>query len=587
MGVAGPTLAVVKVSRLADVAWNRVLRRDVESTIRLGGQVERLPRGGAAALADDVAAARHDLRALDALPAAEDWLLAAFLRDHLTQEVREAERFWYRFPVTPFNLLPLSTYREQVFDAFVWPGDVDRYLSLLDDYVAIVAQLRVTLAEQRKRGIAVPRWAVDTVVETVRGHAGTDLVPAPDRVAVLAPGPRARLVDGARRMTEGPLADAFAALLDDLTTHPAATGVGIGQYPGGAECYAGLVGLHTGLDLSPDQIHAIGLEEVARLTDRIRTELGVVDEAAHRARLSLSPPADVEALFQGHLDRLTPHLPTYFARLPAAPFRLRRLDPVLEGGLTYGFYEPPGADGCGYYHYNGANPPVLQSASLIYHEGLPGHHLQIGRQAENTELHPIRREPTGLRTFALGGYLEGWGEYAAGLCGEIGLYTDPVDAYGRLCLERFQAARLVVDTGMNVLGWSRGHAAAYLPDTEIGPELLRYAVDDPGQALGYHLGHWYLRNLRGDHDPHDFHELVLAEGPLPLTVLGEHVNRQRSAQHQETPATARLISPISTGGALGEAWARLQRPLLPLVEALPGHRVTSAVDEGFGVVTPP
>lgn len=525
------------LGRLADDAWARILRSDPETTIRLGGQVESLPRGGVDALADDVAAARHDLRALDALGGTDDPLLAAFLRDHLTQEVAEAERFWYRFPVTPFNLLPLSIYRDEVFGAFAWPGDVDRYLSLLDDYVAIVAGLRATLAAQRQRGITLPRWALDIVVETVRGHAGADLVPAPDRVAVLAPGPRARLVDGVRRTVDGPLAAAFAGLLDDLTGSPAADGVGIGQYPGGVECYAGLVGLHTGLDLSPDQIHAIGIDEVARLTARIR-DSGIGDEAAYRARVP--PPADVEALFQGHLDRLVPHLPRYFAVLPAAPFRLRRLDAVLEGGLTYGFYEPPGADGCGYYHYNGAKPPVLQSASLIYHEGLPGHHLQIARQAENTALHPIRREPSGLRTFALGGYLEGWGEYAAGLCGEIGLYTDPVDAYGRLCVERFQAARLVVDTGMNVMGWSRSRAGAYLrdvvrlPEPEIGPELLRYAVDDPGQALGYHLGHWYLRRLRADHDPRTFHELVLGEGPLPLEVLGEHVRADDKAREQRS-----------------------------------------------------
>jgi uncharacterized protein (DUF885 family) len=173
--------------------------------------------------------------------------------------------------------------------------------------------------------------------------------------------------------------------------------VGIGQYPGGADCYAGLVTLHTGLDLAPDRIHAIGLEEVARATDRIRTELGVVDEVAHRAALPHVPPADVEALFQGHLDRVLPHLPEYFAVLPAAPFRVRRLDPALEADLTYGYYEPPGADGCGYYRYNGTHPPVVQSATLIYHEGLPGHHLQIARQAENTALHPIRREPNNLR----------------------------------------------------------------------------------------------------------------------------------------------------------------------------------------------
>lgn len=443
--------------------------------MRLGGRVDHLPRGGPGAMTDDAAAAQHDMgRLAEAMPQESDRILAAFLRDHLAQEVREVERFWYRFPVTPFNMLHFSTYREQVLGAMTLsdPAEVEHYLGLLDDYVAVVAELRVTLEEQRRRGITLPGWAMDSVLDTVREHADAcvDLVPAQDRLAELSAGSRGRLVDAARRAVAGPLVDAFAAVLDELNACSPAQGVGIGQYAGGGDCYAGLVGLHTGLDLAPDRVHAIGVEEVARLTERIRMELGVLDEAEYRARLTTgrrAEPADVEALFQGYLDRLVPHLPDYFAVLPSAPFRLRRLDPVLEGGLTYGYYEPPGADGCGYYHYNGANPPMLQAATLIYHEGMPGHHLQIGRQAENSALHPIQREPTGLRTFALNGYLEGWAEYAAGLCEEIGLYTDPADAYGRLCMERFQAARLVVDTGMNVMDWSRERAAAYLRDTTL------------------------------------------------------------------------------------------------------------------------
>jgi uncharacterized protein (DUF885 family) len=244
-------------------------------------------------------------------------------------------------------------------------------------------------------------------------------------------------------------------------------------------------------------------------------------------------PAEVERLFQDHLDRLAPHLPRYFATLPAAPFRLRRLEAALEGGLTYGFYQPPGLDGVGYYHYNGsdlANRPLLQAASVIFHEGMPGHHLQLGRLREATGLHPIRRELSELRTYALNGYLEGWAEYAAGFCEEIGLYDNPLDRYGRLCAERFQAARLVVDTGLNVRGWSRARAAEYLEvygslsPVEIGTEVYRYAVDDPGQALAYHIGHWSLRRLRGGGDPRAFHEAVLRPGPLPLRVLAAHVS---------------------------------------------------------------
>jgi uncharacterized protein (DUF885 family) len=472
---------------------------------------------------------------------------AAFLRDHLEQEAAEAQRFWFRFPVTPYNASPLEAYRSKIFAAAELDTalDADRYLKLLDDYVALVEQLGETLAAQRARGIRLPAWAVPAAVATVGGHADAsdELMVAPDRRSGLARGPAGRLADGVEGVVAGRLAAAWRLLLADLETdaREGGDGVGIGQYPGGRECYAGLIRLHTGLDLSAEQVHAIGLAEVGRITERIRGELGISDESGYRRRLAGDPgmyatsPAEVERLFQRHIDRAMAELPRYFARFPAAPFGLRPLAASLSG-LTYGYYEPPGPGGVGYYHYNVADlpaRPLVQAASVIYHEGMPGHHLQIGRQVENTALHPIRREPTELRTFALNGYMEGWAEYAAGFCDEIGLYADQRDRYGRLSSERFFAARLVVDTGLNVLGWSRERAAAYLQasgflsDIEVSTELLRYAIDDPGQALAYHLGHWHLRQLRGTRDARQFHEAVLAEGPLPLTLLDHHLRSQQ------------------------------------------------------------
>ncbi|HEY3955436.1 MAG TPA: DUF885 domain-containing protein [Streptosporangiaceae bacterium] len=527
------------VQELCDSAWARVLDRDPATAMRCRGQVEALPPGGPAAMEHDVSVAKSALSQL----AGREGLDAAFLRDHLQQEAAEAQRFWYRFPVTPYNASPLGGYRSGIFTAaeLRTAADADRYRKLLDDYLALAEQIGETLAAQRARGIRLPAWAVPAVLATVRGHAdaSAELILAPERLARLAPGPAGRLADGVRRVVQGRLAAAWRRLLDDLDAdaRDGADGAGIGQFPGGQECYAGLIRLHTGLDLSAEEVHAIGLAEVARITERIRGELAISDEPAYRRSLAADPrmyatsSADVERLFGRHIDRAMAELPRYFARLPAAPFRIRPLAAALSG-LTYGYYEPPGADGAGYYHYNVADlpeRPLVQAASVIYHEGMPGHHLQVGRQMENTALHPIRRELTELRTFALNGYLEGWAEYAAGFCDEIGLYADPLDRYGRLSSERFHAARLVVDTGLNVLGWTRDRAAAYLrasgflSDVEVDSEVLRYAVDDPGQALAYHLGHWHLRRLRGTRDARQFHEAVLAEGPLPLTLLDDLV----------------------------------------------------------------
>jgi len=528
-------VAETVVGELADLLWERALARDPLTALRLGRPVESLPPGGREAMERDVAFAVSTLSRL----AGVDGLDAAFLRDHLHQEQAEAQRFWYRFPVTPYNALPLSTYREEIFEAaeLATAADAGRYLSLLNDYAALVEQIGGTMRAQRERGIRLPAWAVPEAVATIRGHAGEAgrLRVAADRCAHLPPGPAGRLTDGAAAIVNGRLADAFRRILDDLAGDERAggEGTGVGQYPGGADCYAGLVGLHTGLDLTAEQLHAIGLAETERITERIRDELGIADEPAYRAKLAADPgmyaasPADVERVFQAHIDRVMPELPRYFSRLPAAPFRLRPLNAEL-GGLTYGYYQPPAGTEAGFYHYNTADlagRPLLQAASVIYHEGLPGHHLQMSLLAGNTALHPIRREQTELRTFALNGYLEGWAEYAAGLCDEIGMYTDPRDRYGRMTSERFFAARMVVDTGLNVLGWSLARAAAclrengFMSEPEIASELLRYAVDDPGQALGYHVGHWYLRELRGSEDLRQFHDAVLGGGPLPLRLL--------------------------------------------------------------------
>ena len=535
------------IGELGDLLWERVLARDPLTALRLGRQVESLPPGGPEAMEQDVSFAVSTLGRFAGIGGVD----AAFLRDHLQQEAAEAQRFWYRFPVTPYNAFPLSAYREEIFEAagLTAAADADRYLSLLSDYAGLVEQIGDTMQAQRERGIRLPAWAVPEAMATIRGHAGAvgSLLVTTDRCARLASGPAGRLTDGVSVIVGGRLAGAFRRILDDLAADERAggEGVGIGQYPGGADCYAGLVSLHTGLDLTAEKVHALGLAETGRITERIRSELGITDEQAYRAALTADPgtyaasPAGVERIFQAHIDRVMPELPRYFSHLPAAPFRLRPLNAELSG-MTYGYYQPPTGTGAGYYHYNTSNlpdRPLLQAASVIYHEGLPGHHLQMSLLAQNTALNPIRREQAELRTFALTGYLEGWAEYAAGLCDEIGMYTDPRDRYGRMTSERFAAMRMVVDTGLNVLGWPLDRAAACLRDSgfmsesEIASELLRYAVDDPGQALGYHVGHWYLRELRGTQDIREFHDAVLASGPLPLRLLQASLAAARPVGH--------------------------------------------------------
>ena len=210
---------------------------------------------------------------------------------------------------------------------------------------------------------------------------------------------------------------------------------------------------------------------------------------------------------------------------------VRRLDPRFEGAMTFGYYQKPTpSDSMGHYFYNGSKleeRSLLMAAPLVYHELIPGHHFQFNLTTENTAL-PLNR-----RDLEFTAYTEGWGEYASQLAGEMGMYEDPYERYGRLGMEMFLACRLVVDTGMNYYRWPRSRAMRFMrehaleSETQIDTETLRYSVDLPGQALAYKMGAIEIIRLRERlRDTFGvrfylkaFHTAVMESGALPLTVL--------------------------------------------------------------------
>jgi uncharacterized protein (DUF885 family) len=214
---------------------------------------------------------------------------------------------------------------------------------------------------------------------------------------------------------------------------------------------------------------------------------------------------------------------------------VKRLEPQLEPGQTFGYYQvPTGDDPTGYYRFNGsslADRSLLNAGALIAHELLPGHHFQINLAFEIPDLPEFRRE-----TFDTA-YTEGWGDYASAVAGEMGLYDDPYDLYGRLAMDMFISVRLVVDTGMNALGWTRAKAMDFMrehameTDTQIATETLRYCCDIPGQALAYKMGSLRIRALREQarealgprFDLRRFHDAVLGGGSLPMDALERRV----------------------------------------------------------------
>jgi uncharacterized protein (DUF885 family) len=322
--------------------------------------------------------------------------------------------------------------------------------------------------------------------------------------------------------------------------------VGLGQYPGGKAYYGRLVRFHTTLDVTPEEVHEVGLADVERLNgelDEVRAAVGFEGSLEEfRLRLRADPrfvpstPDEIADRLLAAQERIVTKIPLFFGKTPSAPAGIRRLPPNLEGALTYGYYqEPTASDPRGYYFYNGSSlgdRSLLSAAGLVYRELVPGRHFQKSLQLENSDLPGFRREAGWTA------YTEGWGEYASSLAGEMGMYEDPYDRAGRIGMELFLSARLVVDTGMNALGWSLARAIQYMSentlesDAEIAMETLRYSCDIPGEALAYRLGSAKIRELRvrseralgPGFDVRRFHDAVLGSGPMPLALLERHVD---------------------------------------------------------------
>ncbi|HEY9421793.1 MAG TPA: DUF885 domain-containing protein, partial [Thermoanaerobaculia bacterium] len=322
--------------------------------------------------------------------------------------------------------------------------------------------------------------------------------------------------------------------------------VGMRQYPGGDAAYRYLVRVHTTMDVLPEEVHEQGLKEVARLNRRLeelRLKIGFKGTlpAFHQflksdRRFFVKTPEEVAERLMAPVRQIEPRIGSFFLRIPKAPYGVRRLEPELEGAMTYGYYrQPTPGRPRGDYMFNGSRleeRSMLSAAALIYHELLPGHHFQIVLQEENESLPEFRRHsyPTA--------FVEGWAMYASGLAEEMEGYSDLYDLAGWIANDLFLSSRLVVDTGMNSRGWPRDKAIDFMQAntfesaTQIGTETLRYSVDIPAQALAYKMGankFWELRRkaereLGAKFDLRRFHDAVLGSGAMPMTVLEKHVD---------------------------------------------------------------
>jgi uncharacterized protein (DUF885 family) len=494
--------------------------------------------------------------------------------DALTHELLDHElRRRLGFETFPDHLLPLH-HMDAVprLLATFGAGQSEQPLQTVPQYEAYLARIGqlpgwttqaiANLREGQRRGIVLPRPVAEIVLVQLRGFASAPTADSPFHAPIrnlpasFSASDRQRLTTAYRRAIDRRVAPAMRRLAAYFEHHylPACRDTaGWGALPDGAAWYRQWIREQTTTDLGPDEIHDLGLNEVARIQDALRQlapALGYQGDPRQLLAWVREQPkflpfrseAQVLGAYRALDARIRMKLPYLFARAPKAALDIRPVPEMLRATAS-DYYALPAEDGSrpGIF-WAVINDPaaydVTAMTALFLHEGQPGHHFQMARQQEMTL--PQFRKRLWINAFA-----EGWALYAESLGSELGLYDDPAAHVGFLRLEMARAARLVVDTGLHAKGWTRDQAVSYWMDTvgateaQARNQIHRYMAW-PAQALGYKLGALRIQALReraqrslGQRfDLAAFHEVVLGEGALPLSLLEARVERWIDLQRQ-------------------------------------------------------
>jgi uncharacterized protein (DUF885 family) len=440
-------------------------------------------------------------------------------------------------------------------------ADYDNFLARMDGFVGWVDQSIANMRLGAEKGFMQPRVVVERVIAQLEALELDDpkqsvfWEPIAAFPAGVPAAERPRLAKAFEEKLTGRVLPAYRrllAFLKDEYLAQARDSVGWSELPNGAEWYAYLVRLHTTTGLTPDEVHELGLAEVARLRarmDRIRQQLGHKGDLRSLLDALRADPAQhfttAEELLAGYQAieaRVAAAMPLLFARTPKASFEIRAVEDFRAASEAAGSYVPASADGRrpGVFYVNThdlPSRPKYAMEALYLHEAVPGHHYQMSLAQEAEDLPRFRR-------FAWDtAYGEGWALYAETLGPDLGLYMDPYSAFGALASEMWRAVRLVVDTGLHAKGWTRHQAMDYfrantaMGEADIAAEVERY-IAWPGQALAYKVGELKIQELRRRaeaalgprFDVRAFHAEVVESGSLPLAVLEAKIDRWIAAQ---------------------------------------------------------
>jgi uncharacterized protein (DUF885 family) len=490
----------------------------------------------------------------------QDKLSYDILAYFLGNQVRGEPWRFHNYPVNQLfgvqsNLPNLMTESQQVNNA----TDAEDYIARIGEFPRKMAQVIEGVKFRESKGIIPPKLTVEKVIEQVKGFLAPGVAGNPivisfkDKISKIAADKmnettRAALIGRVEQGVGASVLPAYNQLNQYMETlRPKATkNDGVWALPDGDKYYQYEIESNTTTTMKADEIHQIGLKEVARIgaeMDRILTEAGYTEgtRAERIQKLSKSPAqlypdseegrAQILKDYQSIIDEMIAGLDKNFATKPKALVDVKRVPVFTEKTAPGAYYNGPPMDGSkpGTFFANlrdVAETPKFGMRTLAYHEAVPGHHMQIAIAQELKGL-PVFR---GIIPFTA--YAEGWALYAEQFAWETGYQKNPLDNLGRLQAEMFRAVRLVVDTGMHAKRWTREQAIEYMmantgmPEGEVVTEIERYLVM-PGQALAYKVGMLKILELReraktalgAKFDIREFHDAVLTNGSMPLSVL--------------------------------------------------------------------
>jgi uncharacterized protein (DUF885 family) len=505
------------------------------------------------------------LRAMERerLPAADQLHYDLFRRDYETW-VEEHRFKWYLVPVNQVGGIPEGVKQPPgIQTAYQLAGnlrfetvqDYEEWITRLGGFGTYVEQILVLMREGMRERLMHPQVILRRIPPQIERQLVGDpsasgfYSPFTRFPASISPAEQQRLSAAGRAAIERGVLPALTRFHGFLTREylPAAPEqVGIWQLPEGRELYGFLTRKFTTTNLSPDEVHALGLAEVQRIRDEmesVKARTGFQGSLHDFFRFLRSDPRfycksgeELLLRYRGLCKQIDPRLVKLFKTLPRQPYGVEPTPEAMAPDVTTGFYYPGAPDGSrpGTYLVNLYRPetrPVWEMVPLTLHEAVPGHHLQVALSAEQEQLPAFRRYGSHVA------YAEGWALYCETLGDELGLYDDPYDKFGQLAYDMWRAVRLVVDTGMHARGWTRQRALDFFlensPRQELDTvnEIDRY-IAWPGQALAYKVGQLKIRELRtraeralgSRFDVRAFHDVVLLDGSLPLDILERRVD---------------------------------------------------------------